>query len=189
MGWVNSKLVVPLQSRKNDGSAHPQTRPPGEAAQLPYPIHAPRRTNGTRWQWQMFLLSEDREPVVPFTRRGRYNGVLQRKSLLRSADVMETESLCHGGGQVGRELTNLSLNIPEVGVTGPATHFLDNVVVLPSEFESHGTPRSQTMGTDTFEVVAVCFEVVEGGALSDGRAYFGGGDRTRSSLVVVKSAQ
>jgi hypothetical protein len=145
MGWVNSKLVVPRQSRKIDGSAHPQTRPKGGAAQLPYPTHAPTRTNGTRWQWQMYLQRLDREPVAPSTRMWRiYLNVVERNRplLVSLSNVMETKSLCHGSGKVDSKFTNLSLNVLEIGVTRPSTHLLDDVVVAPSEFESHGSPRA-----------------------------------------------
>ena len=80
----------------------------------------------------------------PGTGSSFHAGVVDRigcRQMGRLADVMETESLCHGSGKICRELTNLGLNVTEIGVTQPATHLLDDVVVVaPSEFESHGTP-------------------------------------------------
>ena len=107
----------------------------------------------------------------------------------RLADVMETESLCHGSGKICRELTNLGLNVTEIGVTRPATHLLDDVVVAPSEFEAHGPPRAQTVGADALEIVAVCFEIVEGSSFSDGRADVVSGDRLGTTVLIVKGSQ
>jgi hypothetical protein len=82
---------------------------------------------------------------------------------------METKSLSHGSGKISSELTNLSLDVPEIGVARPATHLFDDIVVAASELESHGTSRAYTVGADALEIVPVCFEVIEGGPLSDSR--------------------
>jgi hypothetical protein len=72
--------------------------------------------------WQMFLKSLDREPVTS----------VHRLPLVKLSNVMETQSLCHGSSEVDSKFTNLSLNVAEVGVAGPATHLFDDVVVFSS---------------------------------------------------------
>ena len=73
---------------------------------------------------------------------------------------MKAESGGHGGRDVGSELTNLRVNIGEVSVTGPAAKFFDNIMVVASEFEVHGTPRAEAVGANAIEAITAGREVV-----------------------------